>query len=77
MSCAGLAYLGVFHKMNDDHDNEICNKTNNRPFSQILESSTSRRKVLAGGLGLAATSFFAPSSVFADDWDDDDREKSR
>lgn len=63
--------------MNDDHDNEICNKTNNRPFSQILESSASRRKVLAGGLSLAATSFFASSSVFADDWGDDDREKSR
>ncbi|TQV74194.1 PhoX family phosphatase [Exilibacterium tricleocarpae] len=54
--------------MSDDHDNEICNKTDNRPFADILDAATSRRKVLAGGLGLAATGFFASNTVLAGGW---------
>ncbi len=36
------------------HDDQISNKSANRPFAERLETHISRRKVLAGGLGLAA-----------------------
>ncbi len=41
-------------------DNEIVNQSGNPPFSKILETRVSRRKILSGSLALAASSFFAP-----------------
>ena len=37
-----------------------CNTSHNRPFAEVLKSRASRRAVLAGGLGLAASTFFSP-----------------
>ncbi len=51
--------------MANDHDNEICNKSDNRPFNQVLETNISRRKLLKGGLATAATTFLAGQSVNA------------
>ena len=49
-----------------DHDTDISNPSNNRPFRALLERHLSRRELLKGGLGLAAMSFFsAPQSLFA------------
>ena len=55
------------------HDDCVSNKSNNRPFKDVLETHTSRRKVLAGGLAMAATSFFAGSSIVFADRKDDER----
>lgn len=41
------------------HDNDISNRSGNRPFEDILNTQISRRKVLAGGLATATTTFFA------------------
>lgn len=41
------------------HDDDICNRTGNRPFHDVLQARASRRKVLVGGLALATTGFFA------------------
>ena len=46
-----------------NHDDNSSNKSHNRPFSDILQASISRRKVLKGGLAAAATGFFANSGV--------------
>ena len=46
-----------------DHDNGISNTSGNRPFRDVLETSLSRRKMLAGSLATAATAYFASSSV--------------
>lgn len=46
-----------------DNDNEISNPTDNRPFEDILQASLGRRKVLMGGMGLAAASFVAAPSL--------------
>lgn len=43
------------------HDDEVSNKTSNRPFEEVLKVSASRRKFMSGGMALAATSFIAPS----------------
>lgn len=44
-------------------DNDIRNKSGNRPFADILEKRINRRDVVAGGLGTAAATFFAAPSV--------------
>ena len=49
----------------DASGEEICNKTNNTPFEEVLKARVSRRAVLAGGLGLAALSFFEPRPAFS------------
>ncbi|MGI9595272.1 MAG: PhoX family protein [Acidimicrobiales bacterium] len=41
------------------HDEEPTNPTNNRPFEDILQAHLQRRTVLAGGVAMAATTFFA------------------
>jgi uncharacterized protein len=46
-------------------DNSISNNSAARPFQEVLQSYTSRRKVLAGGMGVAATSFFGASTLVA------------
>ena len=51
--------------MANDHDNEICNKSDNRPFNQVLQTNLSRRKLLKGGLATAATTFLAGQSANA------------
>jgi secreted PhoX family phosphatase len=48
--------------MMDASNEAICNSSGNRPFSEVLKAGASRRAVLAGGLGLVATSFFEPTS---------------
>ena len=45
------------------HDDQSSNKSGNRPFAQVLEANVSRRKVVVGGLGIAAASFFASPIV--------------
>ena len=45
------------------HDEGTSNSSKNRPFEDVLQKNISRRKVLAGGLAVATTSFFAGSSV--------------
>lgn len=44
-------------------DNEITNPTDNTTFETILKTDVSRRKVVSGGLGLAATTFIAPQAM--------------
>jgi uncharacterized protein len=42
------------------HDDDgISNKSNNRPFAEVLRARSSRRDVLVGSLATAATTFFA------------------
>ncbi|MEM8904493.1 MAG: PhoX family phosphatase [Actinomycetota bacterium] len=43
--------------MTDVSDNEICNRSGNRPFSEVIEASLSRRNFLAGGMATAAATF--------------------
>ncbi|MEM9256926.1 MAG: PhoX family phosphatase [Pseudomonadota bacterium] len=38
------------------------NTSSNRPFREVLQAHLSRRKVMVGGLGVAATSFLAPAA---------------
>ncbi|MDX1655305.1 MAG: PhoX family phosphatase [Candidatus Competibacteraceae bacterium] len=45
------------------HDNQPCNPSGNRPFSEVLEICASRRKVLSGGLALAAAGFFGATGT--------------
>lgn len=45
------------------------NKSGNRPFHDVLRSSASRRQILAGGLGAAATGILAPAAM-AEGWGD-------
>ncbi len=47
------------------HDDIVSNPSGNRPFADILKEHQTRRDVLAGGIGLATTAFFAPSIVQA------------
>ncbi len=49
----------------DLSDEVVCNRSGNVPFAKVLEASLSRRSLLKGGLGAAATAFFATSSVAA------------
>lgn len=50
-------------------DDKISNKSGNRPFEDVLNSNISRRKVLTGGLALAATSFFPTGAALAGDYE--------
>ncbi len=45
------------------HDEDSSNPSDNRPFTDILEANVSRRKVLVGGLAVAATGFFTPAAA--------------
>lgn len=47
----------------DEKENISSNPTNNRPFSEILNATTSRRQFAAGSLTLAATTFLAPAAT--------------
>ena len=47
-----------------DND-DISNNSTARPFQDVLRTYTSRREILAGGLGVAATSFFGASTLLA------------
>ncbi len=47
------------------HDEEVSNNTQNRIFVDILKVYSSRRKVLAGGIGTAVSSFLAGAPVTA------------
>ena len=47
------------------HDEESSNPSDNTPFEEVLQTSVSRRKVLSGGLAVAATGFFAGSNTMA------------
>ena len=54
----------------DDQENYSVNLSGNKPFERVLEGFVSRRKVVAGGLTLAATSFLSTKSL-AGDWGND------
>ncbi|MDJ0778061.1 MAG: PhoX family phosphatase [Gammaproteobacteria bacterium] len=55
------------------HDEEISNRSENRPFEDILRQYVERRTVLKGGLATAVASMSGFSGLaFADDDDDDD-----
>lgn len=47
----------------DDKENFSVNPSDNTPFETILERYASRRNVVAGGLTLAATTFFSTNSL--------------
>lgn len=57
-----------------DHDEDISNESGNRPFGEVLEAASSRRKFMSGSLAAAAAGFLAPSIAHAGRrHDDDDR----
>ena len=43
--------------MKEQGEETISNRSANRPFESILEASVTRRRILQGGIGLAATAF--------------------
>ncbi|MEM9103494.1 MAG: PhoX family phosphatase [Pseudomonadota bacterium] len=47
----------------DVSDNEVCNPSENRPFSDVLAKKMSRRNVMSGSLAVAATGFMTTSGV--------------
>lgn len=49
----------------DDSENYSTNKSNNRPFNNVLSATLSRRTVLKGSLAVAGVSYLAPSAAFA------------
>lgn len=49
-------------------DDKVSNQSGNRPFQDILNTNVSRRKVLAGSVALAATSFFPASTALASNY---------
>lgn len=59
-------------QLHDELENTSSNNSGNKPFKDVLSASLSRRKVVAGGVGLAATSFLAPSAL-ARSWSWDDK----
>lgn len=46
-------------------DEQISNKSRNIPFQEVLKKNYSRRKILKGGLAIAASSFFTIDNLFA------------
>ena len=46
-------------------DDQVTNRSGNRPFAEVLEASLTRRTAMAGGLAAMATTFLAPSVVGA------------
>lgn len=57
-----------------EHDDQPSNPSSNQPFEEILQSYMHRRTVMAGGVALAATSFFvaSPAGAVAAAADDED-----
>lgn len=51
------------HTTSDFDDDIVTNVSNNPQFSDLLESATTRRKVLAGGMGVAASAFIGTSAL--------------
>jgi len=47
------------------HDEEVTNKSGNRPFEDVLEVNMSRRTIMRGGLASAATFFAASNPAIA------------
>ncbi|MGK0499429.1 MAG: secreted PhoX family phosphatase [Oceanicoccus sp.] len=65
-------------QLHDDMEDIPSNNSGNRPFEFVLETSLSRRKVMAGSLAVAATSFFSPAATAAwDYWDKDSWNKNK
>lgn len=55
--------------LHDDIENIPSNTSGNRPFAAVLDANMSRRKVMAGSLTVAATSFLAaPASAGWGNW---------
>ena len=48
------------------HDDEVNNRSGNRPFHNVLEAYASRRTVVTGGLTVAASSFIGSSLAWAE-----------
>ena len=63
-------------EIHDTKENIPSNTSGNRLFSDVLQVNQSRRKVLAGSLAAAATTFIAPQ-VVAFDWGEDQWYKKR
>lgn len=55
----------VEHQLDDSSEDISTNPTVNPSFADVAASQLSRRRLLQGSLALAATSFFAPASVYA------------
>ena len=49
----------------NDHDNQIDNKSVNKPFGEVLKLYMDRRSVLKGGVATAVAASFLPSTVDA------------
>ncbi|MCO7227431.1 PhoX family phosphatase [Pleionea sp. CnH1-48] len=49
-------------QLHDEIENTPSNTSENRPFSSVLETNMSRRKVMAGSLTVATTAFLAPGA---------------
>ncbi|MDJ0738158.1 MAG: hypothetical protein QNJ91_00455, partial [Gammaproteobacteria bacterium] len=60
-----------------DDDNEVVNRSGNRPFGDVLDSRISRRDILVGGLAVGVASFLPAAAAAAggppQDGDADDR----
>lgn len=50
-------------ELHDELENIPANPSDNRPFASVLQANMSRRKVMAGSLTVAATSFLAPNAT--------------
>jgi len=48
----------VQEEFENDHDNQIDNRSSNTPFNKVLSANLDRRQVLTGTLAVAAASFF-------------------
>lgn len=55
-------------QLHDDIENLPSNTSGNRPFASVLETNMTRRKVMAGSLTVAATSFLAPTASAGWGW---------
>lgn len=55
-------------QLHDEIENIPSNKSSNMPFASVLEANMSRRKVMAGSLTVAATTFLAPTASAGWGW---------
>lgn len=55
-------------QIHDEIENVPSNTSGNRPFASVLEANMTRRKVMAGSLTVAATSFLAPAASAGWKW---------
>ena len=55
-------------QIHDEMENQSSNPSANRPFTSILKSNVSRRKVLTGSLTAAAAGFLAPNAMATWNW---------